>query len=77
MTKNGNTLQDISDRGLGCRSYLYNEINAGRLRAIKRGRRTIVLEEDLQTWLAKLPAVEPKRASALSTSESGGARHDS
>jgi hypothetical protein len=38
-----------------CRSLLYREIAAGRLIARKRGRRTIILDDDLRTWLAALP----------------------
>lgn len=35
--------------GLG-RSKLYEEINAGRLDAIKEGRRTFITEESVQSW---------------------------
>lgn len=37
------------------RSYIYEEIKAGRLRTIKAGRRTLVLVDDLQAWLLSLP----------------------
>ncbi len=37
------------------RTAMYREIRAGRLRAHKRGRRTIVLAEDLEKWLKSLP----------------------
>ncbi len=40
--------------GVG-RSYLYNEIAAGRLVAKKAGRRTIVSKTDLNDWLSRLP----------------------
>jgi hypothetical protein len=40
--------------GLG-RSKLFEEINAGRLKARKAGRRTLILHEDLAAWLASLP----------------------
>lgn len=39
------------------RTALYAEINAGRLRARKAGRRTIVLADDLRAWLASLPQI--------------------
>jgi len=40
--------------GLG-RSKLFEEINAGRLKARKAGRRTLILRDDLAAWLASLP----------------------
>ena len=38
------------------RSTLYEEIKAGRLRAVKRGRRTAILADELRRWLTTLPA---------------------
>lgn len=38
------------------RSTLYAEIGEGRLRAVKHGRRTLILTADLQDWIAKWPA---------------------
>lgn len=44
----------------GCsRSMIYQEIQAGRLRARKLGRRTLILAADLSSWLANLPLVKP------------------
>jgi excisionase family DNA binding protein len=42
--------------GIG-RTVLYEEIKAGRLQARKLGRRTLILAEDLQRWLAALPTM--------------------
>lgn len=39
------------------KTALYAEINSGNLRAIKRGRRTLILDEDLRRWLSNLPTV--------------------
>jgi hypothetical protein len=51
-------LSELTELGHGSRSYLYVEIAEGRLRAVKRGRRTIVLVDDLNKWLDKLPEAE-------------------
>jgi excisionase family DNA binding protein len=40
--------------GVG-RSTIYAAINTGALKAHKAGRRTIIIETDLRTWLASLP----------------------
>jgi excisionase family DNA binding protein len=40
--------------GVG-RSFLYEEISAGRLVAKKAGRRTLIFDADLNAWLASLP----------------------
>ena len=48
-----------STSGIG-RTTIYNEIAAGRLRAVKRGRRTLILADDLKAWVAALQPIEPK-----------------
>jgi excisionase family DNA binding protein len=40
------------------RSWLYQEIGAGRLRITKFGRRTVVLQDDARQWLSALQEKE-------------------
>jgi excisionase family DNA binding protein len=46
------------------RTALYEAIRSGALRAVKRGRRTLVLADDLRHYLESLPAVAPKAVRA-------------
>ena len=50
-----------------CRETCYREIRAGRLRARKLGRRTVLLAHDVDVWAASLPELRvggPEQASA-------------
>lgn len=41
--------------GVG-RSFIFEEIKAGRLHARKAGRRTLILKIDAEAWLQSLPS---------------------
>ena len=52
------------------KSDLRRAINSGQLRAVKRGRRTLVL--DLHRFLEALPAVQPKAAERAPKADARG-----
>jgi excisionase family DNA binding protein len=49
------SIVDVTDlTGLG-RSFIYEAIKAGNLSIRKAGRRTLIFEADLNSWLASMP----------------------
>lgn len=51
------TIPEVCDAARACRTVVYDAINSGELRAIKRGKRTLVRHDDLCRWIDGLPAV--------------------
>lgn len=41
------------------RSFIYEEIQSGRLPVRKAGRRTLILEKEVEKWLMALPPAVP------------------
>lgn len=49
--------------GIG-RTSLYELLRSGALRARKHGKRTLILESDMRSWLEGLPTFTPPQAQA-------------
>jgi len=55
MNPSALTLKDFCDAYRLCREKAYQEIRAGRLRAVKVCRKTLILHADAEVWAAALP----------------------
>lgn len=56
------TLEELSKSSKICRSSLYEDIKTGRLRAVKRGRSTLILDADARAYLASFPEIRQGEA---------------
>jgi excisionase family DNA binding protein len=56
------TLKQVEQISNASTSTIYREIRAGKLRAVKRGRRTYVFSEDLLRWQKSLSPFAPQVA---------------
>jgi excisionase family DNA binding protein len=54
------SVAEACDAGGTGRTALYEAIRTGELRAVKRGRRTLILAQDLCRWLENLPTIVPE-----------------
>ena len=59
LAKRARTVKQFcADYSVG-KTLTYAEINAGRLRAVKVGFKTLILHEDSEAWARSLPEVAP------------------
>jgi len=49
------------------RTTLYQAIRSGALRAVKRGRRTLILDDNLRSWVQTLPSITVKSVAQSGT----------
>ncbi len=52
---NAFTIKEFCDAYRLCRESAYRQIRTGKLRAVKLGRRTLILRSDAEAWAAALP----------------------
>ena len=55
MEKLAYTIDELAERGGGGRTGIYEAINSGKLKAKKRGKRTIILAPHAVEYLENLP----------------------
>jgi hypothetical protein len=55
--RRAHSIADIVHEGPFSRTFIYEAIKKGRLKARKAGRRTVIIDEDYQSYLESLPLV--------------------
>lgn len=50
------SIKEVHELVDASRSVIYQEIGEGKLRAVKRGNRTLILAADLQDWISRWPS---------------------
>lgn len=64
MEKLAYSIEEVTEVAPLGRDKVYAAINAGKLKAKKEGRNTVILAEDLREYLRSLPDYEPQRLAA-------------
>jgi excisionase family DNA binding protein len=65
-TKLAYSIVEVAELSGRCRTSVYEAINTGQLRAVKSGRRTLVLSNDLRNWLSSFVPISPRTGSERS-----------
>ncbi len=60
MEKLALTIPEAVEAGAGSRTVIYEAIKSGALKARKRGKRTIILADDLVAFLQSLPEYQER-----------------
>ena len=62
MQKAAFTIREAAHEAAMSQRTIYRRLKAGELKARKSNRKTLILAEDLKTWLANLPIAELEAA---------------
>ena len=54
------TVEEACQTACCGKTALYEAIKSGKLIARKRGRKTLITDQDLKQWIESLPAIAPK-----------------